>query len=80
MVDRNIDDYRRNKEMLKADPSTAPIIEEMDKRKERIFFCETEDKFIGIRREDSEGIEELIKKDIPEEVRIERFLEKIDAL
>jgi hypothetical protein len=80
MVERNIDYYRRDKEMLKADSSTASVIEEMDKKKEQIFFCEVEGSFIGIRRNNCEGINDLIKRDVPQEVRIEQLLEKIHIL
>ena len=79
MVERNIDYYRRDKEMLKADPSTASVIEEMDKKKEQIFFCEVEGSFIGIRHNNCE-INELIKRDVPQEVCMDPLqLEKAPA-
>jgi hypothetical protein len=66
MVERNIDDYRRKKEMLQADPSLAFIIEEMENMKERVFFCEAGDSFIGMQGNNCEGINDLIKRDVPQ--------------
>ncbi len=68
--ERNIDDYRKEKEILKVDPSVKPLMEELEKRKEHIFFCEVEGSFIGIRRNNCQSINELLKRDFPEEVRV----------
>ena len=80
IVERNMDDYIRGKEAMRINPDTRAVIEELDRRRERIFYCEVEDSFIGIRRNNCEVINELIKKDVPQEVRIEELLEKIHVL
>lgn len=80
MVERNVDDYRRDLQRLAEDPITAAVIADLLERKERIFYCEVEDSFIGIRRTNCEKINDLIKQRVPVELKFEDFVSEINEL
>lgn len=50
------------------------------KCKERIFYCEVDNSFVGIRRKNCEPMNDIIKKRISKEVRIEELRVEIDAI
>lgn len=79
-MERNIDDYKKDMESLVSDTSTKGAMEILLRRKERIFYCEVDNSFVSIRRTNCEPINNLIKRQIPKEVRIEELLVEIDAL
>lgn len=50
IVERNPDDFKKEFARLKNDAASKKVMEALEARKERIFYCEVDSSFIGIRR------------------------------
>lgn len=69
IVERNEEDFDKLITKLKGNPDTSAVIEKLLERKHRIFYVYVQPVFIGLRRNSAEPINNIIKTQIPSEVR-----------
>lgn len=80
ITERNPYDFYKLMAELRKDDSTKEVIEILERRKSQIFYIEAEASFIGLRRNNCEAINDLIKRQVPLEVTIDQFMIDIDQL
>jgi hypothetical protein len=80
IAERNPDDFYKLLQTLREDDATKEAIGILERRRRQIFYIDAESYFIGIRRNSCEPINDLIKRQVPLEVTIPKFLLEIDEL
>lgn len=80
ILERNFHDFQRRLEELKEDTATKEVMADLLKRSDRLFYCDVDSSFIGIRRTNCEEILDRIKLEIPMELTIEDFVKEVSGL
>jgi hypothetical protein len=80
IAERNPDDFYKLLQTLREDDATKEAIGILERRRRQVFYIDAESYFIGIRRNSCEPINDLIKRQVPLEVTIPKFLLEIDEL